>query len=56
MKQAVESPRGLTGIRATVVEVDLNGPDVSPTDQNYKSTFLRAIASTSWAESQKGDY
>ena len=27
-----------------------------PTDQNYKSTFLRAIASTSWAESQKGDY
>ena len=29
-----------------------------PTDQNYKnkSTFVRAIDSTIWAESQKGDY
>lgn len=38
MKQAVESHRGLTGIRATVVEVDLNGPDVKEADQLNKAT------------------
>ena len=38
MKQAVESHRGLTGIRATVVEVDLNGPDVKEADQLTKAT------------------
>lgn len=38
MKQAVESHRGLTGIRATVVEVDLNDPDVKEADQLNKAT------------------
>lgn len=36
--QAVESHRGLTECRGTVVEVDLNGPDVKEAYQLNKAT------------------